>query len=112
MGRQVLSVYPALPSTVFTSSKKDHSFSGSVMQVGPGEYDPPPGACEPQVDSRKRTCGSIKFGKGYRKGTGITKMNLGEPSPGNALFHNYLDFVANVCRTWCICNSWRCCHIG
>ena len=40
-----------------------------TSDVGPGEYGPFRAACEPQVDSRKVTCGSIKFGTGYRKGT-------------------------------------------
>jgi len=39
-----------------------------TSDVGPGEYGPFRAACEPQVDSRKVTCGSIKFGTGYRKG--------------------------------------------
>lgn len=81
MGKQVLSVFPAVPTPVFTNSKREasgfHSLDGRSA-----EYAPPPGACEPQVDSRKRTCGSIKFGKGYRKGPGLQKETLAEPSPG------------------------------
>ena len=46
--------------------------------VGPGEYTGANVAdCEPQVDSRKVTCGSIKFGTGYRKGANSRKMDLG-----------------------------------
>ena len=77
-----------------------------TSDVGPGEYGPFRAACEPQVDSRKVTCGSIKFGTGYRKGNfpshsltyslthslthslihssggGLVKQDLSEPSPG------------------------------
>ena len=46
--------------------------------VGPGEYTGANVAdCEPQVDSRKVTCGSIKFGTGYRKGANSRKLDLG-----------------------------------
>jgi hypothetical protein len=51
--------------------------------VGPGEYKGANiAACEPQVDSRKLTAGSIKFGTGYRKGVSTHKSDLSEPSPG------------------------------
>ena len=45
--------------------------------VGPGEYTGANvAACAPQVHSRKVTCGSIKFGTGYRKGANSRKMDL------------------------------------
>jgi hypothetical protein len=78
----VLSVHPALPAPSFTSSNRDNTFPSNVIAIGPGEYGPPPGACEPQVDSRKRTCATIKFGKGFRRGTSLQKEKLLEPSPG------------------------------
>jgi len=36
-----------------------------------------------QVDSRRPTCATIKFGTGYRRaGDGLVKEDLSEPSPG------------------------------
>jgi hypothetical protein len=82
MGKQVLSVFPALPAPVFTAARRDESKSINASDIGPGEYGAPPGALEPQIDSRKKTCPTIKFGRGYRKGSGLIKEKLAEPSPG------------------------------
>lgn len=82
MGKQVLSVFPALPAPVFTAAGRENGSTMNSVDIGPGEYGPPPGACEPQVDSRKRTCATIKFGRGYRKGPGLQKEKMMEPSPG------------------------------
>lgn len=57
-----------------------------TTEIGPGEYGAPPAACENQVDSRKPTCSSIRFGTGYQKkkgGGGLPeKLDLAEPAPG------------------------------
>lgn len=53
-----------------------------TTDIGPGEYGPPRAACDPQVDSRKPTCPTIKFGEGYRKGENKEKFDFSEPSPG------------------------------
>lgn len=39
-----------------------------------------------QVDSRKPTCGTIKFGEGYKRGGNAKKFDLSEPSPGFEIF--------------------------
>ena len=83
MGKQVLSVYPALPVPVFTASRRDEKASINAVLVGPGEYGVAPGACEPQVDSRKKTCPTIKFGRGYRKGATFAKESAISTSPGD-----------------------------
>lgn len=53
-----------------------------TSDIGPGDYKPPPAACDPQVDSRKPTCATIKFGEGYKRGGAVKKFDLSEPSPG------------------------------
>lgn len=53
-----------------------------ASDVGPGEYNPPPAACDPQIMSNRPTCATIKFGEGYRAGSNSTKFDFSEPSPG------------------------------
>jgi hypothetical protein len=53
-----------------------------TSDIGPGDYKPPPAACDPQVDSRKPTCANFKFGEGYKRGGAHKKFDLSEPSPG------------------------------
>lgn len=82
MGRQVLSTKPGPGQAIFPKSDRPSLVAPGTTDIGPGQYEPPPAACENQVDSRKPTCGTIKFGTGYKKGGGIVKPNLSEPSPG------------------------------
>lgn len=81
----MLSVYPALPAPVFTASRRDEKPSVNAILVGPGEYGVPPGACEPQFESRKKSCPTIKFGRGYRKGFDLVKESVHEPTPGKII---------------------------
>lgn len=82
MGKQVLSTKHAATVPGFPKADRPTMVPPGTSDVGPGEYGPFRAACEPQVDSRKVTCGSIKFGTGYRKGGGLVKQDLSEPSPG------------------------------
>ena len=83
MGKQVLSSkHQAVVAGFPTAPRPGLAFKGA-SDVGPGEYKQGPAACEPQVDSRRPTCATIKFGTGYRKsGAGLVKEDLAEPSPG------------------------------
>jgi len=53
-----------------------------ASDVGPGEYNPPPAACEPQIASNRPTCATIKFGEGYKPGQTGNRFDFSEPSPG------------------------------
>lgn len=53
-----------------------------ASDVGPGEYNPPPAACEPQITSNRPTCATIKFGEGYKPGQSGNRFDFSEPSPG------------------------------
>jgi hypothetical protein len=64
-----------------------------ASDVGPGEYNPPPAACDPQVDSRKSTCATIKFGEGYKAGSNSNKFDFSEPTPGYVAFCLYVPVV-------------------
>ena len=63
-----------------------------ASDVGPGEYNPPPAACDPQITSNRPTCATIKFGEGYRSGSHSNKFDFSEPSPG------YVATVVVVCE--------------
>ena len=83
MGKQALSTKPGAMITGFPKAPRPSMVPPGSTTVGPGEYGPPSGACEPQVDSRRPTCGSIKIGIGYRKESSkSSKLDLREPSPG------------------------------
>ena len=82
MGKQVLSTKDGAPIVAFSKAVRPSMAITGGSDVGPGEYKPPPAACEDQIDSRKPTCGKIKFGDGYRKGSRNEKPDLSEPSPG------------------------------
>jgi hypothetical protein len=82
MGKQVLSTKTGAVALVFPKAERPSMVQPGISEVGPGEYRPPPAACDPQVDSRKPTCATIKFGEGYRTGTTKNKFNFSEPSPG------------------------------
>jgi len=82
MGKQVLSTSQTGLSLKFPQAERPSLVPPGTTDIGPGEYKPPPAACEPQVDSRKPTCGTIKFGEGYKRGATAKKFDLSEPSPG------------------------------
>jgi hypothetical protein len=83
MGKQVLSTKtgPVVPS--FAKAERPTLIPPGTTDIGPGEYAKANiAACESQVDSRKPTCGSIKFGTGYKKGSNQQQLDMSEPSPG------------------------------
>ena len=113
MGKQVLSTKHQAVVPGFPTAPRPGLESKGASDVGPGEYKQGPAACEPQVrgcaaclpcrpqppshrptltllptpprqvDSRRPTCATIKFGTGYRRaGEGLVKEDLSEPSPG------------------------------
>ena len=70
MGKQVLSTKPGPVVPSFAKSERPTLIPPGTTDIGPGEYVKANiAACESQVDSRKPTCGSIKFGTGYKKGS-------------------------------------------
>lgn len=83
LGKQVLSTKQGCELTVFPYAARGSLVLEGASDVGPGEYKPPPAACEPQIDSRKVTCPTVKFGTGYQKGNKKPmKVDLNEPAPG------------------------------
>jgi hypothetical protein len=88
MGRQVLSTKTAGMAVGFPKADRPTLIPPGATDIGPAEYKPPPAACEMQIDSRKPTCATIKFGEGYKSGgKDRDKHDLSEPAPGlvNAL---------------------------
>lgn len=84
MGRQVLSTKETTLEVGFPKAPRPSMVPPGTTDIGPAEYQPAPAACEDQVDSRKPTCPTIKFGEGYRpsgKGHGH-RPTLAEPAPG------------------------------
>jgi hypothetical protein len=82
MGKQVLSTKHSGKMVQFGTAARPSMAANSQSDVGPGEYGPLKSACDVQVESTKRTCGTIKFGTGYSKNKGRAKMDMSEPSPG------------------------------
>lgn len=83
MGKQVLSTKETSAPVSFPKGERPTLIPPGTTDIGPADYKPPPAACEPQIDSRKSTCATIKFGEGYRPGgNDKDKYNLNEPSPG------------------------------
>lgn len=82
MGHQPLSLKPDCPRPVFSKADRPSMVAPGTSDIGPGDYGPFNAACEPQIDSRKPTCSSIKFGTGYKKGANRNKLDLSEPAPG------------------------------
>lgn len=82
MGKQVISTKKAAEAMKFGKAPRGSLVPPGTTEIGPGQYQPPPAACENQVDSRKPTCGKIKFGEGYRSGQNHKKFDFSEPSPG------------------------------
>lgn len=83
MGRQPLSTKHRAQEAPFPHASRPSLIAPGSTEIGPGEYGVSAAACEPQVDSRKPTCSSIKFGTGYQKNRkNNQKLDLSEPSPG------------------------------
>jgi hypothetical protein len=82
MGKQPISTKPDAFVPVFPKASRPSMVPPGTTDIGPGQYGAFSAACEEQVDSRKPTCSSIKFGTGYRKSNNMTKLDLAEPSPG------------------------------
>ena len=83
MGKQVLSTKTQSAVVGFGKAERGSLVPPGISEIGPAEYKPAPAACEIQVDSRKPTCATIKFGDGYRSGgNDRDKHDLSEPAPG------------------------------
>jgi hypothetical protein len=82
MGKQPLSTKPGMPIPAFPKEPRPSMAFKGASAVGPGDYKPGAAACEPQTLSSRRSCAMVKFGTGYRRGTGLEKQDLTEPSPG------------------------------
>ena len=87
MGHQALSTKEDGMAVGFAKAERKSMVPPGLSEVGPGEYGPFPAACEPQVESKKSNPGFIKFGTGYRRGGGLTKKDLSEPSPGPGSYY-------------------------
>lgn len=83
MGKQFLSTKPGAPEQALAKAERPGLVPPGTTDIGPGQY---PRAyipsCEPQIESTKVTCPSLKIGTGYKKGGGIVRPLLIEPSPG------------------------------
>jgi len=82
MGKQVLSNKSGAVQLVFPKADRGSLVPEGTSDIGPGQYKPPPAACDKQVDSTKATCASIRFGEGYRSGTTSERFDFSEPTPG------------------------------
>lgn len=82
MGRQVLSTKNDSPILGFPKAERPTLIPPGTSDIGPGEYKPPPAACEVQLDSRKPTLGRVRFGEGYKTGGHKPPPNLSDPTPG------------------------------
>jgi hypothetical protein len=83
MGKQVLSTKPGAMDMSFPKAARPSLVPVGTTKIGPGEYrGANVAACEPQLDSRKATCASLRFGNGYKKGGKDKKPDLSEPAPG------------------------------
>lgn len=82
MGKQVVSTKKTSEFVAFGKDARKGMASTNDVP-GPGQYRPSPAACDHQVTSNKPSCGSIKFGTGYKKSkNNDTKFDFSEPSPG------------------------------
>ena len=82
MGRQFLSTKLDQTGQALPKAPRPGLVPPGTTDIGPGQYERPPAACDPQVESTKNTCPTIRFGTGYKKGGGIRKPVLLEPAPG------------------------------
>jgi hypothetical protein len=85
-GNQPLSTKRRANENPFPKASRPSLGQVGGSEVGPGEYAPPRAACAPQIESCKVTCGSIKIGTGYKKGSAAAaksmQLTLAEPAPG------------------------------
>lgn len=85
-GKQPLSTKRRSNELPFPKCPRPSLVQPGGSDVGPGQYGAPRAACEPQVDSRKKTCGTLKIGTGYKKGSAAAEksmqLSLEEPAPG------------------------------
>lgn len=98
MGKQVLSTKHGATVPGFSKAERQSMVPSGISDVGPGQYNAPPSACEVQVTSDKPTPASIKFGTGYKKGGGLIKKDLSEPSPGPTSYIITLGGVATKAK--------------
>mmetsp|Transcript_859 Transcript_859/g.2287 ORF Transcript_859/g.2287 Transcript_859/m.2287 type:complete len:273 (-) Transcript_859:112-930(-) len=85
MGPQPLSTRTSKPAASFGKGSRPELLQQSTADVGPGEYGTGISACFKQVDSRKRTCSSLKFGTGTRVPKASSKERRAidrQPGPG------------------------------
>ena len=84
MGRQALSTRKSSPAPGFGKGKRPPLLLQSTADVGPGEYGPGESACFRQLDSRRRSCRSTKFGTGgrHKPAMGERQTNDDVPGPG------------------------------
>ena len=82
MGRQSLSTKPQAVIPGFPKAPRGSLVPVGLSEVGPGEYGCGVAACEPQVESTKPTCATVKIGTGWKKGQTSKKYDFSEPSPG------------------------------
>ena len=82
LGKQALSTKVAMPIPGFPKEPRPGLAVKGASDVGPGDYKPGAAACEPQHLSQRKSCATVKFGTGYRRGKGIVKQDLSDPSPG------------------------------
>lgn len=83
LGKQPLSTKEKARETAFPIAARPSLVAPGTTDIGPGEYKPSPAACEFQVDSRKTSCPTTKFGTGFQKNRKLNaKVDLSEPSPG------------------------------
>lgn len=83
LGKQSLSTKESTREPLFPVANRPSLIAPGTTDIGPGEYKPSPAACDPQVDSRKPTCPSLRFGTGFQKNKKLgQKLDLSEPSPG------------------------------
>lgn len=83
LGNQPLSTKTKSREVAFPKAERPSLVQHGTTEIGPGEYGAPPAACEEQIDSRKPTCATLKFGGGYVKNKNkLSKADLSEPSPG------------------------------
>jgi hypothetical protein len=85
-GKQPLSTKPNFMPGKFGKGKRPDLIMVSTADVGPGEYGCGIGACDTQVDSRKRTFGNMKFSQSGRDqapvGTKSASWAGSIPGPG------------------------------
>mmetsp|Transcript_33253 Transcript_33253/g.43835 ORF Transcript_33253/g.43835 Transcript_33253/m.43835 type:complete len:285 (+) Transcript_33253:132-986(+) len=84
LGQQIISTKRTMRRADFGSGNRPPLLINTSAEVGPGEYDATMPACEAQVDSRKTTTGTTKFGKASRDAPVIgARMNTDvTPGPG------------------------------